>query len=360
MYRSFLNGMYCDEPPQTSWVRSVNPQHFKRNYDELFKKIIGIMTYNSIFLPVQSIYGRIILRPHAILLFGSDAESIIRTWCTEKYINANVIFVKQFISIRPNLNNKVSREILKVAMQPIYNNIKRHLLHTSYSPYRKPVIEQFIIRGAKYLIDNDIINCQDMFVNARQHAKCLVFDHFASKCEFFEPIYDGFANVALRSKDLWFIIRCINRYTILMYKYSKCNGYNSAITSKGTIKLKIWKTHAEQIIKKKLHEKFTYNFENKSWILNDNGNDRKNISIFGHNKIVRYYENVDDRPRVICKIQKKKCHFRHCKQLYINKQFGKGGYVLNKLCSKCKSVYYCCVKHQKLDWNSHKNNCCVS
>ena len=29
----------------------------------------------------------------------------------------------------------------------------------------------------------------------------------------------------------------------------------------------------------------------------------------------------------------------------------------NKKCSACNSVFYCCVEHQKLDWNAHKKDC---
>ena len=53
--------------------------------------------------------------------------------------------------------------------------------------------------------------------------------------------------------------------------------------------------------------------------------------------------NDCNKPMFICKNQKQGIKDVHVKTL--------------KLCSRCKNQYYCCRKHQKFDWKSHKKNC---
>eukprot|EP01084_Bolivina_argentea_P029934 55532_1 len=67
------------------------------------------------------------------------------------------------------------------------------------------------------------------------------------------------------------------------------------------------------------------------------------LKLFVNNK--KYYNIMKNV------IQLKQCNYIQCNRKDLR---------LFKVCSRCKSVYYCGKKHQKLDWNSQHRNECIN
>eukprot|EP01084_Bolivina_argentea_P042399 78177_1 len=98
---------------------------------------------------------------------------------------------------------------------------------------------------------------------------------------------------------------------------------------------------------KKISKEYGLYFWN--WHLKKSGNRRKNHKIWKNIFKWNYYYKDLKSYNVLKNIcMMKECNYSKCRKKNIKL----------KKCCKCKSVYYCCITHQKIDWNiKHRKQC---
>ena len=67
---------------------------------------------------------------------------------------------------------------------------------------------------------------------------------------------------------------------------------------------------------------------------------------------------IPKQDHIIKELKKQKCDFiKTCQNETCGKKYTKDTKQNFKLCSKCKTAYYCCKECQKEDWCNHKKDC---